>query len=115
MSSGRLLGGVAICILGVLLAVPLGLAMGGVGICASGLTVGLVGVAVFMGGMVAGSVAALWRGAWWAGSLSVSAPMCLGLPFATEAARILSILICALATLLVAFVVRYPGPNSLKS
>lgn len=83
--------------------------------CASSITVGLVGSAVFIGGIVAGTVAALWRKGWWAGSLSFSAPMCLGLPFAAEAARVASILICILATFLVAFIVRYPGPRSLRS
>jgi hypothetical protein len=64
--------------------------------CAVSITVGLVGSAAFIGGIVAGTVAALWRKGWWAGSLSFSATMCLGLPFAAEAARIASILLCVL-------------------
>jgi len=115
MSFGRLLGGIAICIAGALLGVPLGMAMAGYGICAADVTAGLVGGTVLIGGVVAGVVSALWRGAWWAGSVSFSAPMCLGLVYATGPARLLCILICMSATFFVAFVVRYPGPKSFKS
>lgn len=83
--------------------------------CAVSITPGLIGAAAFVGGIVGGGVAALWRNAWWVGSLSFSAPLCLGLPFAAEAARTLGVRVCVAAAFLVAFVVRYPGPSSLKS
>jgi hypothetical protein len=95
--------------------IPLGLAMGGFAICAVTLTVGLIGGAAFIGAVFGGAVSALWRRAWWAGALSFSLAMCPGLVFATTGTRIVAIVLCALAAFLVAFVVRYPGPQSLRS
>src|SRR5690349_21374137 len=115
MSSGRPLLGIFVCALAAMVATPLGLAMGGFGICATTVTPGLVGLGAVVGGAFGGTVAVVWRGAWWAGSVSFSLPLCLGLCLAGEAARVMGILVCALAAFLPAFVIRYPGPGSLKS
>lgn len=115
MSSGRLLAAILVCILAGLVSIPLGLALGGFGICAASLSVGLVGGVAFVGAGFAGVVAALWRRVWWAGSAAFGVGMCFGLVFATESSRLISIIICAAATFFVAFAVRYPGPQSLKS
>jgi uncharacterized membrane protein len=114
MSSRRLLGGTAICLAGAVSAVPIAFGMAGFGICEISLSISLVGSVAVEGAIVAGTVAALWRNGWWAGALSFSVTLCLGLLFATQGARIASILLCIVITILVAFVVRYPGPNSLK-
>ena len=116
MSAGQLYGGMTMCLMGAILAVPLGMAMGGFGMCAIDLTIGLVVGSAFVGAAVGGSVAALWRSMWWVGALSFSIPFCLALPLALmDGARAIGILICVVAAFSVAFLVRYPGPSSLNS
>jgi hypothetical protein len=115
MSTGRLLAAVLVCIVAGLISIPFGLAVGGCGICAASLSPGLIGGVALVGSAFAGVVAALWRRVWWAGAVSFSLGMCLGLVYAAETARIISLILCAAATFLAAFVIRYPGPLSLRS
>ena len=115
MSTGRLLAAVLVCVLAGLIGFPSGLAVGGVGICATSLSPGLVGGVALTGAAFAAVVAVLCRRVWWAGAVSFSLGLCLALAYTTETARFISLILCGAAAFFAAFVVRYPGPNSLKS
>jgi hypothetical protein len=91
--------------------------MGGFGICAVGFSPGLVGFSALVGALFAGTVALLWRKAWWAGATAFSTPTLLGAAFGASSGewqRVVGIGVCIVAAVLTAFVVRYPGPGSLK-
>ena len=118
MSVARIIIGILICLLALLAGSVIGLALGGYGICAVSISVGLVGQAFVIGGIFGGTVAIVWRSAWCAGALAFSVPLIVGLVFAGATGqwqRFVSLLICVIGTLLTAFVIRYPGPQSLKS
>jgi len=117
MSSARILVGVVICLAALFAGCTMGLAMGGFGICAVGLSAGLVGSSAIVGALFGGAMALLWRKAWWPGALAFSAPSLLGVAFGAsngEWQRVVGIGICIVAAVLAAFVVRYPSPGSLK-
>ena len=107
--------GIVVCLFAALVGASAGLAMGGVGICAASLSVGLVGSAALVGAALSGCMSMVWRSIWWAGALAFSVPMGIGLLFAGEMPRVISILVCVLAAFVVAFAVRFPGPQGLKS
>jgi hypothetical protein len=117
MSSGRILLGIVICLAALFAGCTIGLAMGGFGICAVGFSPVLVGSSAIVGALFGGTMALLWRKAWWAGALAFSAPSLLGVVLGAstrEWQRVVGIGICIVVTVFAAFVVRYPGPGSLK-
>jgi hypothetical protein len=115
MSPKRLLTGTLVCAMAALVAFPIGLSMGGFPLCKVRLTDFFVGSSILIAGTFAGVVASIWRKAWWAGSLAFTLPLSVGFVFVTDWDRAISLALCGLASLVVAFVVRYPGPQSLKS
>jgi hypothetical protein len=117
LSSGRLIAGVLICLVALLTGCTIGMAMGGFGICAVSFSLGLLGSSVVVAALFAGSVAFLWPKARWAGALAFSLPTTLGAAFGAASGaweRVVGIGVCIVASVFVAFVVRYPGPSSLK-
>ena len=117
MSSARITAGILICLGALFAGCTIGLAMGGYGICAVSFSVGLVGFSATIGALFAGAMALVWRQVWWAGALAFSVPSLLGTSFTASGAewqRVVGIGICVTASVLAAFVVRYPGPSRLK-
>ena len=117
MSVARIMVGVVICLAALLAGCSLGLAMGGFGICAVGFSASLVGSSAVIGALFGGTMALVWRKTWWAGAVAYSAPSLLGVAFGASSGewqRVVGILICSVASVLAAFVVRYPSPESLK-
>jgi hypothetical protein len=117
MSSAKVIAGALVCLVALAAGSVIGLAMGGFGICAVSFSPGLVGFSAAVAALFGGAVAFLWRQAWWAGAAAFSLPALLGAAFGAsngEWQRVVGIGICIVASVLAAFVVRYPDPRSLK-
>jgi hypothetical protein len=117
MSSTRIISGVVICLAALVGGAAVGMAMGGLGICASDVTISLVICSVVVGAVFSGSIALLWRKVWWVGALVFSVPALLLIPFVAasgEWERVGGIGACIVGSFLAAFMVRYPSPRSLK-
>jgi len=117
MSATRSIIGVGPCVVALVAGFTMGLAMGGYGICATSFSPGLVGFLAVLGAIFGGTMALVWRKAWWWGALSFSAPSLIGgaIGLTTgEWQRLMGIAICIGAAFCSAFMVRYPSPGSLK-
>ena len=109
--------GVVICVAALFVGCTVGLAMGGFGICAVSFTPSLVAVSAVIGALFGGTMALVWRKAWWSGALAFSVPSLLGGSFGWSSGqwqRVMGVGLCILAAGFAAFVVRYPGPRNLK-
>ena len=82
-----------------------------------GFSPGLVGSSAIVGALFGGTMAAVWRKAWWVGALAFSTPSLLGCALGLSSGewqRVVGIGIIIATAVLAAFVVRYPSPGSLK-
>jgi len=117
MSVTRTMTGLLICLVALFAGTCTALALGGFGICAMSFSLGLVGRFVLLGSASGGIMALVCRKAWWAGALAFSAPALFGLASGVSTAewrRVAGIGVCIAGSFLAAFVIRYPGPSSLK-
>jgi hypothetical protein len=117
MSAFRIFSGILVCLVASAAGCVIGLAMGGFGICAVSLSLGVVGSSASVGALFGGTIAFLLPKAWWAGALAFSVPTLLGAGLGASSGewqRVVGIAVCIVASILAAFVVRYPDPRSLK-
>ena len=109
--------GIAVCLIALFGGCTIGLAMGGFGTCAVSFSAGLVGSSAVVGAVFGATLAFIWPKWWWAGALAFSVPTLAGVACGASAGewqRVVGIAVCIAASILAAFVVRYPGPRSLN-